>query len=61
MVKKTSGKFRLILNLHPLNKSKYKHFRMESIFTVTGVLFPNCFMATVDLKDTYLHTQIFRG
>lgn len=61
VVRKPSGKFRLILNLRPLNKFiRYKHFRMESIFMVTNLLFPDCYMQTIDLRDTYLHVPIHR-
>ena len=59
IVRKPSGKFRMILNLRPLNKFvKYKRFRMESIFTVARCLFPGCYMATLDLRDAYLHIPI---
>ena len=59
VVKKPSGKYRLILNLRPLNKwVRYKRFRMESIFSVTSLIFPKCYMATVDLRDAYLHIPI---
>ncbi|XP_077308637.1 uncharacterized protein LOC143927975 [Lithobates pipiens] len=59
VVKKPSGKFRLILNLKLLNKwVTYRKFRMETIFTVRSVLPPNCFMASLDLRDAYLHIPI---
>lgn len=59
VVRKPAGKFRLILNLRTLNKSiRYKHFRMETVFTIKNLLYPNCFMATLDLRDAYLHIPI---
>ncbi|XP_077340446.1 uncharacterized protein LOC143984042 [Lithobates pipiens] len=59
IVKKPSGKFRLILNLKPLNASvTYKRFRMESIFSVKALLPHNCFMVSLDLRDAYLHIPI---
>ncbi|XP_018409532.1 PREDICTED: breast cancer type 2 susceptibility protein [Nanorana parkeri] len=54
--KKPSGGFRVILNLKPLNKVvRYKRFRMESIYTIRELLLPAMFLATVDLRDAYLH------
>ena len=46
------GKFRVIINLKPLNKyvSK-KSFKMEGINDVQNLLTPNCYGAIVDLKD----------
>lgn len=59
MVKKPSGKFRLILNLKVLNRSiKYKKFRMDTIFSVRNLLTPKCHMASIDLRDAYLHIPI---
>ena len=56
VVKKPSGKYRLILNLKPLNRSiSYRKFRMESIYTVRALLPLNCFMVSLDLRDAYLH------
>lgn len=55
MVQKPSGKFRLILNLKPLNLSvNYKRFRMDYIFSVKVLLPPNCYMASLDLKIVFL-------
>lgn len=59
VVMKPPGKFRLILNLRPLNRSlRYKHFRTESIFLVASVLFPGCFMAIIGLRNAYLHILV---
>ena len=59
LVKKPSGKFRLILNLKILNKSiRYKRFRMDSIYSVRKLLPAGCFLASIDLRDAYLHVPI---
>ena len=59
LVKKPSGKYRLILNLKILNRSiRYKHFRMDTIYSITKLLSPGCFMASLDLRDAYLHVPI---
>lgn len=59
VVRKPSGKYRLILNLKPLNQSvTYKRFRIESIFSVRALLPQNCYMALIDLRDAYLHIPI---
>lgn len=53
---KPSGKFRLILHLKLFNLSvTYKRFGMDSIFSVKALLLPNGYMASIDLKDAYLH------
>ena len=53
------GKFRVIINLKPLNKyvSK-KSFKMEGINDVQNLLTPNCYGAIVDLKDAYYHVKL---
>ncbi|XP_040196642.1 uncharacterized protein LOC120929333 [Rana temporaria] len=59
LVRKPSGKFRLILNLKILNKSiRYKKFRMDSIYSVRKLLPSGCFLASIDLRDAYLHVPI---
>ena len=51
---KPDGSHRLILNLKSLNKHVlYRHFKMDSIWTAIRLMKPNCFMASVDLKDAY--------
>ena len=51
---KTDGTQRLILNLKHLNKYlEYKHFKMQTLQTILTLIQPNCYMATIDLKDTY--------
>lgn len=45
---------RLILNLKRFNKSvTYHHFKMDSLFTITKLITRHCYMASLDLKDTY--------
>ncbi|KAM9330961.1 zinc finger FYVE domain-containing protein 16 [Gastrophryne carolinensis] len=53
-VKKASGGFRFILNLKRLNLCvQYRHFHMETIFSVKDLLPPDSFMVSFDLKDAY--------
>ena len=47
---KNDGSFRMILNL--------KHFKMDTLDTVTRMMKPGCFMASVDLKDAYYTVPI---
>ena len=53
------GKFRVIINLKPLNKyvSK-KSFKMEGINDVKNLLTPSSYWAIVDLKDAYYHVKL---
>ncbi|KAM9330426.1 putative ATP-dependent RNA helicase DDX60 [Gastrophryne carolinensis] len=54
LVKKSSGGFRFILNLKDLNLLvQYRHFKMETIYSVKNILRRGVFMASIDLKDTY--------
>jgi hypothetical protein len=56
---KKDGSARMILNLKSLNKFiEYKHFKMESFSTIVNMVKPNCFMASVDLKDAYYSVPI---
>ena len=51
---KTDGTQRLILNLKKLNKHlEYKQFKMQTLQTILTLIQPNCYMATIDLKDAY--------
>ncbi|CAB4016914.1 Hypothetical predicted protein [Paramuricea clavata] len=51
---KKDGSYRMILNLKRLNAHvQYHHFKMESIQSAIRLLTPNCFMASIDLKDAY--------
>ena len=56
---KTDGTQRLILNLKHLNKYlEYKHFKMQTLQTILTLIQPNCYMATIDLKDVYYSVKI---
>ncbi|KAM9319596.1 bromodomain and WD repeat-containing protein 1 [Gastrophryne carolinensis] len=62
LVKKSSGSYRMILNLKRLNRFiRYKRFKMESIFSVRQTLTRNVFMANLDLQDAYLHIPILEA
>ncbi|XP_068094667.1 uncharacterized protein [Hyperolius riggenbachi] len=59
LVRKPTGKFRLILNLKALNPFvSYQRFRMESIYSVRTLLTQNCIMTNIDLRDAYWHIPI---
>ena len=52
--KKKSGKYIMILNLKGLNKHIEKHhFKMDTFWSAVRRMTPNCFMASIDLKDAY--------
>ena len=57
--RKKDGNYRLILNLKAMNKSvTYRHFKMDNLKTAIDLVRPNCFMASVDLKDAYYSVPI---
>lgn len=59
LVDKPNGDKRFILNLKPLNKFIIPpHFKLEDHKTVIKLLTPNCFMASIDLKDAYFLVPI---
>lgn len=54
LVPKPNGSKRLILNLKNLNKFiDAPHFKLEDLRTARDLMFQNCYMATLDLKDAY--------
>ena len=58
-VPKKDNKVRLILNLKKLNSFVvYHHFKMETIQSVMKMITPNCWMASIDLKDAYYSVKI---
>ena len=51
--------FRLILNLKRLNAHvEYQHFKMDTLRSAINMMRPNCFMASVDLKDAYYSVPV---
>ena len=59
---KKDGPYRLILNLKQFNNNVvYHHFKMDSIQTIVLLVTPNCFMASLDLKDAYYSLPIRAG
>ena len=56
---KKDGSHRLVLNLKDLNKNiTYHHFKMDTLSSVVSLMRPNCFMATIDLKDAYYSVPV---
>ena len=56
---KADGTNRLIVNLKSLNTNVvYRHFKMDSIWTTVRLMKPNCYMASVDLKDAYYSVRV---
>ena len=56
---KKDGSCRLILNLKYLNEFvEYHHFKMENLKSVIICMSPNCYMASIDLKDAYYSVSI---
>lgn len=53
-VPKPDGTRRPILNLKKLNEFiDCPHFKMETIRTASDLIFTDCFMSVIDLKDAY--------
>lgn len=58
-LKKNGVDYRMILNLKELNKFiVYRHFKMDSLKTVTDLMTQGCFMASVDIRDAYYTVPI---
>ena len=54
LIPKKDGTFRLILNLKSFNEFVTHHnFEMDSLQTIIKLVTPNCFMASIDMKDAY--------
>ena len=57
---KEDGSYHLILNLKALTKTiTYHHFEMGTLSLVVKLMRPNCFMATIDLKDAYYSGRLY--
>ena len=55
-------RYRLILNLKCLNEYVIsKHFKMETLDTCLQLMKPNCFMASLDLKDAYFSIPVHQN
>ena len=60
--KKDGKKYRMILNLKPLNEFiEYQHFKMDSFETAKHMILPGCYMASVDLSDAYFSVAIHKS
>ena len=56
---KKDGSYRLILNLKHLNQfAEYHHFKMENLKSAIYLMSPNCYTATIDLKDAYYSVSV---
>ena len=61
LVQKPNKKRRLILNLKELNKFiVINHFKMEDKSMASKLITPNCYLATVDLKEAYFLIRIHK-
>ena len=61
LVAKKDGGWRPILNLKRLNQyMSYQRFKMESLRPIIASVPPGVFMASLDLKDAYLHVPVNR-
>ena len=59
VTKKKDGSYRMILNLKCFNQHvEYQHFKMDSVWTAIRLITPNCYMASIDLKDAYYSVPI---
>ena len=53
------GKYRVIINMKPLNKYiKKESFRMEGLKDVQTILRPSDYVGVVDISDAYYHVPI---
>lgn len=57
--KKKDNSYRMILNLKKFNKNlEYHHFKMDTVWTAINLMKPECYMASIDLKDAYYTVPI---
>ena len=56
---KKDGNFRMILNLAKLNEHvEYYHFKMDTFDQAIKLITPNCYLASIDMKDAYYSIAI---
>ena len=56
---KKDGTTRMILNLKSSNQSvEYRHFKMDTFKDSIRLMKPNCYMASIDLKDAHYSVPI---
>ena len=56
---KKDGGYRMILDLSELNKNvEYHHFKMDTFQTTIQLVYKDCFMASIDLRDAYYSVPI---
>ena len=57
---RSDGGIRVILNLKPFNQQYVDkiHFKMESLKSAINAMTPNCFLASVDLKEAFYSIKI---
>ena len=59
---KPDGSYRLILNLKRFNKFvEYNHFKLEDWRTATKLIFKNCVMCKIDLKEAYYLVSVAKS
>ena len=56
---KSDGGLRVILDLTELNKYiVYRHFKMDTFLSALDLVYPECYMASIDWKDAYFSVPI---
>ena len=56
---KKDGTHRMLLNLKSFNANvTHHHFKMDNIWSAIRLMKPGCYMASIDLKDTYYTVPI---
>lgn len=62
LIDKSNGDKRFILNLKKLNKFlSPPHFKLENLKTAQALIWKNCFMTSIDLKDSYFLIPISKS
>lgn len=62
LVPKSSGGYRFILNLRNLNTFlNPPHFKLEDYRTVSKLVFKDCFLCKIDLKDAYYSIAVAKA